>query len=253
MRLTHGGVSSYKNWRISVENGAPADNEFWNDIPYMNFDKIIFVGDYVDSYNLSNVDILHNLKEILWFKKSLPDKVVLLLGNHDIQYFIPNEVCSGYRGEMRPDLYDLFTQNKEFFNIAHSEEDKDGKKYLWTHAGVTKGWHTELLRDVNSPSYRHTDFFIGSQNWKIDKLINFSFELRVSNVFNVDAHSGGHDLWAGPLWVRPDILDEFCIEGINQIVGHTHQKTIRKVDLKTHQLYYIDCLEKEKEGLILEL
>jgi hypothetical protein len=62
--------------------------------------------------NLSNVDILHNLKEILWFKKSLPDKVVLLLGNHDIQYFIPNEVCSGYRGEMRPDLYDLFTQNK---------------------------------------------------------------------------------------------------------------------------------------------
>ena len=46
-------------------------------------DKIVFIGDYVDSFDISPVIILHNLKEIIEFKKQYPDKVVLLLGNHD--------------------------------------------------------------------------------------------------------------------------------------------------------------------------
>ena len=86
---THGSPHEFNHWMTMVENGVPADaEEFWNEMPYTQYDQIVFVGDYVDSYDLSNVLILDNLKKILLFKKALPDKVVLLLGNHDIQYFV---------------------------------------------------------------------------------------------------------------------------------------------------------------------
>ena len=252
---THGSPYEFNHWLTMIENGVPADDkEFWKEMPYTQYDQIVFVGDYVDSFDLSNVIILDNLKKILAFKKALPDKVVLLIGNHDIQYFIPNEVCSGYRAEMRPDLYNLFTDNNDLFKAAHLEEDNTGKKYLWTHAGVTKGWHTEILRDVNSPSYRHTDFFIGSQNWRIDKLINVAFDLRVSNLFNVDPHSGGFDLWAGPFWVRPVILNDHPLEGVNQIVGHTPQKMIKDIICGEVTHYLVDCLWDDYDDvLILDL
>jgi hypothetical protein len=252
---THGSTYEFNHWRTMVENGVPADDkEFWKEMPYSEYDKIVFVGDYVDSFDLSNVIILDNLKNILFFKQALPDKVVLLLGNHDIQYFIPNEVCSGYRAEMRPDLYNLFNDNKECFKAAHLEEDKDGKKYLWTHAGLTKGWHTEVLRDVNSPNYRLTDFFIGSHSWKIDKFLNLLLELRVDNLFNVDAHSGGANLWAGPFWVRPSVFNDHHLEGYNQIVGHTPHKTIRIDKCGDDNHYFVDCLFEDCDDvLILDL
>lgn len=249
---THGSPYEFNHWRNMIENGVPADNaEFWEEMPYIKYDKIVFVGDYVDSYNLDNVTILHNLKDILFFKKALPDKVVLLLGNHDIQYFIPNEVCSGYRGEMRPDLYQIFTDNKEIFNPAYLIEGKNDQKYLWTHAGVTAGWLKEFMRDVNSPRFRFTDFFIGSEGWKIDKLINLAFDLKVDNLFNVDSHSGGFDLWAGPFWVRPSVFNDHPIEGLNQIVGHTPHKEIRREDLGKAIHHFTDCLWDDYDDVLI--
>lgn len=253
MNLTHNSVSSYNNWRVSVESGAHADNEFWDEFPYMEYDKIIFVGDYVDSYDLSNVEILHNLKEIIWFKKNLPDKVILLIGNHDIQYFIPNEICSGYRAEMKPDLEDLFNSNIGLFKIAHQELDKDGKPWIWTHAGITEGWLKEVRTEVYNKFYRFYEFVKDIEENNIDELLNVLFDLRNGVLFNIDAHSGGFNLWAGPVWVRPQILNEFCLKGWNQIVGHTRQKDIKEVDLETHKIYYIDCLDSEGKGLILDL
>lgn len=251
---THGSSYEFNHWRTMVENGVPADaKDFWEEMPYSQYDKIIFVGDYVDSYDLSNVIILDNLKNILFFKKSLPDKVVLLLGNHDIQYILPNEVCSGYRSEMRPDLYQIFDENKEIFNPSYLIECKE-EKYLWTHAGITAGWLKEFMRDVNSPRFRLNDFFIGSESWKIDKLINLAFQLRVDNLFNVDPHSGGFDLWAGPFWVRPIIFNDHPIEGLNQIVGHTPHKEIRKEDCGKAIHYFTDCLwDDYDEVLVLNL
>ena len=58
----------------------------WQAINIRNYDKIIFIGDYVDSFEKSDFAILENLKKIISLKKRHPDKVVLLLGNHDVQY-----------------------------------------------------------------------------------------------------------------------------------------------------------------------
>ena len=224
--IVFGGETEFFFWKSSIEHGYL---ELDDNYDFHKFDKIIFVGDYVDSYDIDNVTILENLQDIVLFAKKYPDLVVLLLGNHDIQYIVQNECCSGYRGEMRADLNEIFVTNKDLFKIAFLdvyEGENRTIKTLWTHAGVTKGWHTELLRDVNSPRYRHTDFFIGSDNWKIDKLLNVAWNLKVDNLYNVDNASGGMDLWAGPLWVRPHILDEYYLEGYDQVVGHTPQSAV---------------------------
>ena len=252
---THGSPYEFNHWMTMIENGVPADDkEFWAEMSYINYDQIVFVGDYVDSYDLNNVIILDNLKKILFFKKALPDKVVLLLGNHDIQYFVPNEICSGYRAEMKPDLYQIFTENKDLFKVAHLEKDNTGVKYLWTHAGVTSGWIKDTRKDINNPGYRHYEITKDFDPDDIEKFLNDLFELRVDNIFNVDAHSGGYSLWAGPFWVRPKILNDYPLEGINQIVGHTPQRMVKDILCGDVTHYLVDCLWEDCDDvLILDL
>lgn len=250
---THGSPYEFNLWKISVENGAPADNEFWNEFPYMEYDKIVFVGDYVDSFELGNKVILRNLENIIFFKKMLPDKVVLLLGNHDVQYIVQNEICSGYRSEMRPDLANLFNDNKDIFQLAYQVNSEKGV-HLWTHAGVTREWLRDTKREIFSPKYRLYPVIEEYENSDIADLLNILWEIRNDRIFNIDAHSGGFDLWAGPIWVRPDILSHFYIEGVNQIVGHTPHKAIRIDELVNSKHYYIDRLfGKDDEVLILDL
>lgn len=129
---THGSPYEFQSWRISVENGAPGNDEFWKDLPYMKYDKIIFVGDYTDSFNLSNPTILKNLQDIIFFKKVMPNKVVLLLGNHDIQYLVKNEICSGYRSDMSIDLQELLSDkdaagNYKLIDKVTLEEAEEGE------------------------------------------------------------------------------------------------------------------------------
>ena len=55
-----------------------------------DYDKVIFLGDYLDPYKDENItvkDAIENFKKIIQFKKDNLDKVVLLLGNHDLPYY----------------------------------------------------------------------------------------------------------------------------------------------------------------------
>jgi hypothetical protein len=256
-QIVFGGETEFFFWKQAVTEGyLEHEGKYRFEV---DWDKIIFVGDYCDSFHIKNEDILENLKDIVLFAKTYPDLVVLLLGNHDIQYIVQNECCSGYRSEMRPDLNDLFTQNKDLFKIAYLDEfthvvkgQSKTIKTLWTHAGVTHGWWKEFMRDINSPRFRHNDFFIGSQDWKIDKVLNLAWDLRVTNLYNVDNASGGVDVWAGPLWVRPHILNDFYLEGYDQKVGHTPQSSVYEVcplfgvesnPEKLNTITYVDALE----------
>ena len=47
---------------------------------------VIFLGDYCDSFDIDPIKILDNLKKIIKFKEKFPDKISLLLGNHDYAY-----------------------------------------------------------------------------------------------------------------------------------------------------------------------
>lgn len=64
--------------------------DFWKDAANRFPGNIVFLGDYLDPYPLEGIspdEAFTNFQEILSFKKANPDRVTLLLGNHDLQYF----------------------------------------------------------------------------------------------------------------------------------------------------------------------
>jgi len=251
--ITHGSYMEYNIWDKAVIAGANAIAEVWSDMPFMKYDKIIFVGDYVDSFTATDVTIKYNLLEILNFKKLMGDKVVLLLGNHDVQYIVSDQICSGYRSQMRPDLSMIFNENLHLFTMAYQLEG-EGKSYLWTHAGVTSGWLRELEKALNNPNHRFYDIIKERNLEKIADKINLAWEMRFDVLYNVDAHSGGWQSWAGPLWVRPPMLNEHYLENITQIIGHTPQSDIFSIMLDENAAHhFVDVTEFCDDGLEIEL
>lgn len=241
--FTHGSSYEFDQWRTMLDSGAsPMDDLFKEDYPYFPLDKIIFVGDYVDSFTISNVEIKKNLEDIVFFKKVLPDKVILLWGNHDVQYFIPNQICSGYRPEARWDLQILFESNRDLFQMAYQDGD-----YLWTHAGLLKPVLSDILK--HNPELKE----LGSEG----AILNEAFKMELPQIFQVDGASGGWSMYGGPLWVRPKQLQEEGVD-LHQIVGHTPVS-----DLKNHKnkrdynIWITDYLEyslgEDLDPFILEI
>ena len=66
---------------------------FWKDAVEKHekeCDKIIFLGDYLDPYPweyITRKNAIKNFDEIINYKLNNKDKVVLLLGNHDLPYY----------------------------------------------------------------------------------------------------------------------------------------------------------------------
>ena len=82
--------------------------------------KIVFLGDYLDSFDVSKVGQLENLRELIEFKERFPYIVELLIGNHDIQYYLPMSFidknrCSGFQSESHFDYHIIFKQYKNLF------------------------------------------------------------------------------------------------------------------------------------------
>lgn len=117
---------------------------FWKDVRnhVEDFEKIVFLGDYLSPYKyeeISNKEAIDVFEEVLKFKKGNPDKVVLLMGNHDFSY-INSNIC-----ECRTDytnwnkLNGMYFENIKSFDLAWETNIGD-KRYFFSHAGVKKGW-----------------------------------------------------------------------------------------------------------------
>lgn len=198
-----------------------------------NVDKIIFVGDYFDSFNIPPGVQISNFKNILELKRSYPDKVVLLAGNHDfhyIQHIGVNERYSGYNHSFS------FFIGDECINPAFNERSLKlcyiDNNILFTHAGVTKTWlknnQIELNDDLDTTL---NDLFFHKPQY---------FKFQSGNRLSRNAY--GDDIFQGPLWVRPNSLYADKIDGYIQVVGHTERKdsTIQF----ENDVYLIDALEK---------
>ena len=61
-----------------------------------DYDEVVFLGDYVDSFTLNAEVISKNLLDIIKFKEKMGDKCHLCYGNHDHSYYY-GERCSGYK------------------------------------------------------------------------------------------------------------------------------------------------------------
>jgi predicted phosphodiesterase len=189
-------------WRSAVASG--------------DYDKIIFLGDYVDPYpdeRIGELTALHGLMDIIDFYDRHPDQVVLLLGNHDLHYLSPHfhdlSPCERYDEGQSDILHFLFTKGDRF-NLAH-EETVGSQKYLFTHAGVNQPWLKRNLKVIRQPDAIHLNrlllFDEGIETLRQVGLLRWGMYLTGSVVWGDSEELAVSD----PL---PDVY---------QIVGHTRQ------------------------------
>jgi predicted phosphodiesterase len=202
----------------------------WKQIDFNLYEKVIFIGDYVDSFNATNNEILNNLLELIQLKKSNTEKFILLLGNHDIQYrYFPNFRCSGFRPESRFELEELFRKNQECFQVAYQY-----KKYLFTHAGVSNSWwnqYSEFMR-----KYQGDNDSIGEVLNKV--YLSEDYDM----LFDVGFTRGGNFKFGGIVWADKSETQRDYFKNIHQVVGHTPLESIRTFGDENSSITYIDVL-----------
>lgn len=202
------------------------------------WDKVIFIGDYWDSFNRSFGEQHENFEKIVHLKEEHPDQVVLLLGNHDFQYtpyaLQVGDRYSGFQQAYAYTISHLLQLHKHLFQAAHL----DGN-YLFTHAGVTKTW-------LNSTMLAEPDAEIFFKGVALDEYINQVYTASPAYFTFTGSDPYGNDPKSGPFWVRPQSLNEDAVQGYTQVVGHTGVNAIgiEPVDfLESGRGWFIDCLD----------
>ena len=190
---------------------------FWKGYVSDEFDHIVFLGDYLDPYpyeQITDRKTISNFHEIITYKQEHPDKVTLLLGNHDMHYvsktFYAHACGSRYNTIMAANYEQTFNDHKDLFQIAFEAEVGD-KKYLFTHAGVNQSW------------YQRYENMIGELN--ADNLNRLMLtDEGVLSLCDVGRTRGGWAPTGGPMWAdvsemyfAPDFSDYY------QVLGHTQQ------------------------------
>lgn len=185
-------------------------------------DRIVFLGDYFDPYQDEGIeyeynDIVANFQEIITLKKENPDKVILLLGNHDLHYKIKqfDDICRStrYDGIHSVQLGRLFNENNGLFKICHYEE-VGGKKVYFTHAGITEYW-------LKLAGIEENDKMVD----EINRLQEFGDGVARLGVVGVErtwiGAKTGSCVWCD---IQEFIRNKGLSEGTYQIFGHTRLK-----------------------------
>ncbi len=211
----------------------------WEDIvkKEKDSDKIIFVGDYMDSHDsIGAQQQIDNFKNIIEYKKANPSKVILLFGNHDYHYLRTSKFqYSGFQYTHKFDIQELLHKalDEDLMQMCFIHDN-----FIFTHAGVTKTWCLSNNIDISN---------------KIDNQINDLFKFK-PNVFEFTAGEKmdmyGDDITQTPIWVRPHSLYKDKLDGFYHVVGHTTVNQI-KFDPK-FEIILIDSLGTSKQYLSIE-
>lgn len=213
----------------------------WKSIVPEDYDKIIFIGDYVDSFYHSDKEIENNLLDVIEFKKTYPKKIVLLLGNHDIQYlFSYNKYgCSGFRLHMYTVLHSIFNEERELFLPIYVMKNEDFT-YIWSHAGLHENWYWDRFY----PYVKQNKL----EDLKLEEQIESAFLQEAYVLFQVGHLRGGFESVGGIFWADRTLTAEKPLEGYHQIVGHSKVKDIIQNDKDFYtSIIFIDCLEEKED------
>lgn len=184
-------------------------------------ESIIFLGDYVDPYpdedGVEPVDGLVALLEVIDFKRQHPDNVVLLLGNHDLSYISEHLYRCRHDDEHHNIIRQALLQNLSLFQIAY-ETEMDGRRYLFSHAGILPAWLKEAER------------FIGPvpPGCEVEMLNRaFAAGLLYEPLGMVGWSRGGECVAGSMVWADLDdhsrLLKTECLPEVYQVFGHTQQ------------------------------
>jgi hypothetical protein len=221
-------------WKLAVHQDQP--------------DRIIFIGDYFDSFDISGVEQIDNFKQIIQYKENNPQvEVVMLIGNHDHHYFpeIGYTGTSGYQSGIAPSIIQVIDENRYHLQMAYGFGD-----YLFTHAGV-------------SPVFM--DQVFGADSWNKETIVSdlnelFRYKPKAFEFNGFDAY--GDNKTQTPIWIRPGSLmsankkhDKGLKKDYIQIVGHTQ---MRRIDLEGSdkftggRYYFIDTFDASGDYLIIQ-
>ena len=226
--LVLGDTHGRPHWKDIVVNEQP--------------DRVIFIGDYFDSYNdYTAAEQMSNFEQIINFKlirESVQSEVIMLIGNHDYHYMRGvTEHYSGYQHGAAPAIQQLLYENKNHMQMAYGMNG-----FIFTHAGVSMNWlkihgydnETNLIDWINDM-------------WKYKP-----------NVFGFAGYDPyGDSTISSPIWIRPNSLQQANRDTLRdqfiQVVGHTQQKQIDTKGKSTGgRYYYIDALGTSGEYMIIE-
>ncbi len=183
-------------------------------------ERIIFVGDYLDSFDRTTEAHIQLLELLLDVQEHRD--VITLMGNHELSYLMPEtQVCSGYRFTIQNYLDDNPSLTREMHRKCKTYAWEQG--WLITHAGVSANWLPV------SPS---------ALPECLDTLPC------TEHLYDIGRARGGFAKVGGPFWC--DYYTEFKpIKGVKQIFGHTaiHPVTTQKGIVSNGYNYNIDCLD----------
>jgi len=206
--------------------------DHWKKIDPANYDRVIFMGDYADSHTIPAPQVIENLKEIILFRQSHPDKVILLLGNHDIQYSeFPRYRCSGFNELLQVDYTEIFRTHAGLFQVAWQYQN-----YLFTHAGVSHGFAKENLAE-------HYGGILSGEAQTAEVLNQMHGSTDQAQLHTVSMIRGGYDPFGGITWADYRETSRDILPGYHQVVGHTPRRSIETVGDALSSITYIDVLE----------
>lgn len=201
-----------------------------------NFDRIVFLGDYVDDWNTTNHDSLKTLKKVFDLKESNPDKYTFCLGNHEMSYL--GFPCSGHQS-MLDDVVRLeLIRNIDKIDL-YTEVEIGDTTYVCSHAGFTNAYICGVL-DM------YGEYKGVLEQFQENKLNSLQYLRYCSR------NRGGYDPYSSFVWAdRLELIDSGYVEKMlmpNQIVGHSPVKSIYKSPNDYGMLYFIDTHSTYRDG-----
>ena len=218
-------------WKTSVYNFLKDDDV-----------KIIFLGDYLDPYpdewktDDYQTIAIDTFKEILKLKRDNPSKIILLQGNHDMEYSISTRICDCRRDRERYDyIKQIFVENHQLFQLCYETKIND-KRFIFSHAGINMTtidiYDFKGVTDDNVVDYLNNAFSL---------MLDGEFPDEYTLAMYLGACSyyrGGYDMSSSCVWadLREFIYDKPKQIGY-QIFGHTRAYK----PIVTEEFAMLDC------------
>ncbi len=219
---------------------------FWKDAVAKHPDiPVVFLGDYLDPYrheNISNESALENFEEILEFKRANPDRVTLLIGNHEIHYIDNGYYFSRKDTVNEEKIHNLIASNLNLFDMA-AAYNIAGKDFLFTHSGVLEKWWGKHYNLDSQATAGNICNFLNEKMNCIDSLYKFIDKA----LMEIGKNRGGESEAGSCVWAD---VEEFgtqqeYFENIYQIFGHSQQ---RKRAIVKKNYADLDC----RSGFVLD-
>jgi hypothetical protein len=206
------------------------------------FQEVVFLGDYMDSFHVSPVLQLDNLKALIAFLRNKPKngKITALWGNHDYAYLHSYSSISGYQHNQAYIYREIFDKNRDLFNIAWGYTGDNGKYTLASHAGLTyRFWknHVFPLFDEGGFLYQITEGR-GLDSLELHEVLNYLVDKK-ELMWKVGSMRRGGGT-PSPLWADYMELLEDPYPDINQVFGHTAKPSI---SLDQFGEYFVACID----------